>query len=248
MKTVLITGAAKRIGKEIATFFAEQGWAVAIHCRHSLSEAETLLQDLETAGAPKAQIFQADLKDRTAVQDLIPKVVEVMGPLSLLVNNASLFEDDDIHSLSDDSWDSHMAVNLHAPLVLSQAFMKHLPQGNKGNIINIIDQRVWKLNPQFLSYTTSKAALWTLTQTLAQAMAPMIRVNAIGPGPVLASIHQDATSFQDEAQSVLLGHGPSPLEIARAIDFIVQSPSMTGQMIALDGGQHLAWQTPDIPV
>lgn len=249
MKTALVTGGAKRIGRAIVTDLALNGWQVVIHCRSSVAEAEDLISDLAAKGAEKMATVIADFSDRPAVQGLINQAQEAIGsPITLLVNNASLFEEDDITSFSCDGWDAHMDANLLAPAMLSQAFFLQLPEGIQGNIINIIDQRVWKLNPQFFSYTTSKTALWTATQTMAQAMAPRVRVNAIGPGPVLASIHQSDDTFAHEASAVPLGHGPSLTEIARTLRFITETPSMTGQMIALDGGQHLAWQTPDIPV
>jgi NAD(P)-dependent dehydrogenase (short-subunit alcohol dehydrogenase family) len=167
-------------------------------------------------------------------------------PVVALINNASVFESDDAMTADNDSWDKHLEVNLHAPFLLSQALAKSLDGIVAGNIINIIDQRVLKLNPQYLSYTLSKSGLWTLTRTLAQSLAPTIRVNAIGPGPTLASIHQNDDDFQRETTSVLLGRGPDPKEIASTIAYILDTPSLTGQIIALDGGQHLAWQTPDI--
>lgn len=249
MKTALVTGAAKRIGKAIASHLAQNGWDVAIHCRHSVDEAASLIDELSSKTDQKIVSVKADFNNRDEVKSLIDRAATKLGnPISLLVNNASLFEEDDIENMTDDSWDAHIAANLYAPTVLSQAFYKQLNESTQGNIINIIDQRVWKLNPQFLSYTTSKSALWTLTRTMAQAMAPRARVNAIGPGPVLASIHQSSDIFASESSNVPLGAGPTLHEIASTVEFITQSPSMTGQMIALDGGQHLAWQTPDIPV
>lgn len=249
MKTALVTGGAKRIGKAIVTHLASKGWQVAIHCRSSRYEAEALAETLSAQGYPKPVVVTADLADRTAVSTLIDAAATALNsPLSLLVNNASLFENDDIDTLTTDSWDAHMEANLLAPTMLAQQFYKQITPEIQGNIVNIIDQRVWRLNPEFLSYTTSKAALWTLTQTLAQAMAPKVRVNAIGPGPVLASIHQTNDAFDSEARNVPLGYGPTPDEIAKTVDFITTATAMTGQMIALDGGQHLAWQTPDILV
>ncbi|WND01632.1 SDR family oxidoreductase [Temperatibacter marinus] len=250
MNAIIVTGGARRIGKAIVRHFAKAGWDVGIHCRHSNEEAEELIHTLKAEGCTGSLVpLSADFQKSAQVKDLVPTATEKFGkPVTALVNNASLFEEDDIHSLSQESWDAHMDVNLKAPALLSQAFFKQLPDDQTGNIINIIDQRVWRLNPQFMSYTTSKSALWTLTRTMAQAMAPRIRVNAIGPGPVLASIHQSKESFADEAANVPLGTGPTPEEIARTIDFILNTPSLTGQMLALDGGQHLAWQTPDIPV
>lgn len=189
--------------------------------------------------------MQTDLGDEDQLGGLVESASSALGAcLDILVNNASLFEDDDIHTVSADSWTSHMQVNLRSPLALSQQFAKALAWqgagGQQGNIINLIDQRVLRLTPEFLSYTVSKSALWSLTQTLARALAPEIRVNAIAPGPTLASKHQDPESFQAEIRAVPLQRGPEITEIANAAVFILASPSMTGQLITLDGGQHLA--------
>jgi NAD(P)-dependent dehydrogenase (short-subunit alcohol dehydrogenase family) len=182
-----------------------------------------------------------------ALEAALPGLLEAGGePVTLLVNCASLFHDDRIDTLTAQSFDAHIAANLRAPVLLAQAFAKALPADRRGLIVNMIDQRVWRLTPQFFSYTLSKAALWAATQTMAQALAPRIRVNGIGPGPTLPSIHQSAEQFAAEASSVLLGHGASPEEIAGALGYLIDAPSVTGQMIAVDGGQHLAWRTPDI--
>jgi NAD(P)-dependent dehydrogenase (short-subunit alcohol dehydrogenase family) len=162
------------------------------------------------------------------------------------VNSASLFNDDRIASLTLESWDAHLAVNVRAPVLLAKGLAAGLEPGRDGLIVNVIDQRVWRLNPQFFSYTIGKAALWAATQTLAQALAPRIRVNAIGPGPTLPSIHQTPGEFAAEAASVLLGHGATPDEIGAALAYLIDAVSVTGQMIAVDGGQHLAWKTPDV--
>ena len=166
--------------------------------------------------------------------------------MTCLINNASHFEDDRLQTLNEESWRTHMAVNLQAPVFLSQALSAQLPVGEEGNIINILDQRVLRPNPLFFSYTLTKSALFTATKTMAQALAPRIRVNAIGPGPALASIYQSNEEFEREANSTLLGRGTTPEEIAEAVIFILRAQAMTGQMIALDAGQHLLWQTPDI--
>lgn len=241
----LITGAAHRIGKAIALHLGQKGYSVAVHCHTSLHEAQAVVDAIIKAGG-KAHVFQADLQDEKATRTLISDAeAHFSSPVSVLVNNASVFEHDTAHNASSAGWNKHMATNLMAPFILSQAMAARLPDGTKGQIINLIDQRVWRLNPAFFSYTLSKSALWTMTQTLAMAFAPHIRVNGIGPGPTLQSKHQSGEAFTDEAQNIPLGHGPSLDEIAHAISFIIDSPSMTGQMIALDGGQHLAWQTPD---
>lgn len=246
MATALITGAAKRIGRAIASDLAANGHDVIIHHHGSPDEAHALKGDLSEHGVAVATIA-ADLSNRDDTEALIEKASALIGkPITLLINNASIYEKDNLKSATRDTWDRHMEINLHAPFTLTQKFAAALPDGVAGLVINIIDQRVWKLNPQFMSYTLSKASLWTLTQTSAQALAPQIRVNAIGPGPTLPSIHQKGDGFTREEKDVPLGHGPSLDEITGAIKFIHATPSMTGQMIALDGGQHLAWKTPDI--
>jgi NAD(P)-dependent dehydrogenase (short-subunit alcohol dehydrogenase family) len=237
-KVVLITGAARRIGRAIALDMAAHGWAVAIHYRNSRAEAQALRAEIETAGGAAA-LFEADLADSKALGRLVANCVETLGAPQCLINNASEFQLDSVQSTDEATWDTHLDINLKAPVFLAQAMAQHLPADASGNIINIIDQRVWKLTPEFFSYTISKAGLWTATRTLAQGLAPRIRVNAIGPGPVLRSVHQTDEDFAAEQKSTLLHTGPSPEEIAAAVRFILSSPSMTGQMIALDGGQHL---------
>ncbi|HVJ79223.1 MAG TPA: SDR family oxidoreductase [Hyphomicrobium sp.] len=236
--TVLITGAARRIGRAVALDLAAMGWAVAIHYRRSAAEAAELVEEIEKRGGC-ARAFRGDLIDRNALEQLVANVESELGPVTALINNASEFLPDSIGNLDETTWDLHLCINLKAPVFLSEAMAKRLPEGVEGNIINIIDQRVWNLTPEFFSYTISKAGLWTATRTLAQALAPRIRVNAIGPGPVLRSIHQTDDDFEREKQSTLLKRGPSATEIAAAVRFILTTPSLTGQMIALDGGQHL---------
>ena len=175
----------------------------------------------------------------------MPRAAAALGPVTCLVNNASAFEPDTIATVTRASWDTHMETNLRAPLVLTQAFARALPSGAAGNVINILDQRVWNPTPYFLSYTVGKAGLWMLTKTLALALAPAIRVNAIGPGPTLPSERQSAEHFARQQRNTPLRRGPQPEEIGRAARFILDSPSLTGQMIALDGGQHLGWATPE---
>ena len=186
----------------------------------------------------------AELSDEAEAAALAGRAAEALGPLGCLVNNASLFEYDNVASATAESWAAHMAVNLRAPFVLSQAFAAALPQGAGGAIVNILDQRVWNLTPHFVTYTLSKAGLWTLTQTLALALAPDIRVNAIGPGPVLPSARQSAAQFRAQCENTPLGHGAEPEEVAAALRFILAAPALTGQMLALDGGQHLGWSMP----
>lgn len=237
-KNVLITGAARRIGKAIAFDMAANGWRVAIHYRKSQAEAALLAAEIIAAGGD-ADIFAADLAHFDQLDPLMAAVQDRFGPVTCLINNASEFFLDSVATTDEATWDTHLGINLKAPVFLAQAMAKRLPAGVDGNVINIIDQRVWKLTPDFFSYTISKAGLWTATRTLAQGLAPRIRVNAIGPGPVLRSVHQTDAEFADEKQSTLLHTGPTPEEIAAAVRFILAAPSMTGQMIALDGGQHL---------
>jgi NAD(P)-dependent dehydrogenase (short-subunit alcohol dehydrogenase family) len=237
-RTVLITGAARRIGRALALDLSRAGWTIAIHYRKAALEADRLVTEIKAKGG-RAKSFQADLVAPEASRALVADVVRELGPPTVLINNASEFLPDTVQSLDDETWDLHLGINLKVPVFLAQAMAVDLPSGCEGNIINIIDQRVWNLTPEFFSYTISKAGLWTATRTLAQALAPRIRVNAIGPGPVLRSIHQTDEEFERESRSTLLGRGASTDEIATAVRFILATPSLTGQMIALDGGQHL---------
>lgn len=243
--TVLITGAARRIGRSIALDFASRRWRVAIHCQASTTEAASLAREIIASGSD-AQVLQADLSDPTAIEALIPRCITALGAPTCLINNASMFLYDTLPDLEALQWDRQLTVNLKAPVFLAQSFARHLPGGAAGNIINLLDQRVLKPTPHFFSYAVSKAALWSATQTMAQALAPRIRVNAIGPGPTLASVHQSPDQFARQSAATLLQRGTSPAEITAAIRFILDAPALTGQMIALDGGQHLLWQTPDI--
>jgi len=246
-KAALITGAARRIGRAIALSLASKGIAVAVHYHGSRNDADKTVSDIEKAGG-KAVAVAADLAQETDLKALVPLAAKSLEhPIDILINNAALFDQDDLFTLTADSWDKHQKVNLRAPVLLTQALVSKLPEETSASIINIIDQRVLKLNPQYISYTASKAGLWAITQTTAQALAPKgIRVNAIGPGPTLPNTTDGQEGFQKEAANVPLGEGPSLNEISRAVHFILESSSMTGQMIALDGGQHLAWRTEDI--
>jgi NAD(P)-dependent dehydrogenase (short-subunit alcohol dehydrogenase family) len=241
---VLITGAARRVGRGIAADLARHGWGVAVHYGNSAGEAHELVDQLQAGGA-RALAVQADLACEGEVALLVERAARGLGPLTCLVNNASIFEDDSALGATRASWDRHMEINLRAPFVLTQSFARQLPRGAGGNVVNIIDERVWNLTPHFVSYTLSKSALWTLTQTLALALAPAIRVNAIGPGPVLPSHYQSPASFERLCAAMPLRRGTSPAEIASVIRFLVAAPSVTGQMIALDGGQHLGWIFPE---
>jgi NAD(P)-dependent dehydrogenase (short-subunit alcohol dehydrogenase family) len=241
---VMVTGAAKRVGRSIALDFARRGWAVGVHFRNSEAAAHDLIAQIRAEGG-RAVALYADLAREDQVDPLVATAHAALGPVRCLVNNASTFQRDGALDATRASWDLHLESNLRAPFVLIQHFARQLEQGIEGNVINIIDERVWNLTPHFVSYTLSKAALWILTQTLALAFAPTIRINAIGPGPVLPSSHQSAASFSRLCASLPLQRGTSPEEICRAIQFILAAPAMTGQMIVLDGGQHLGWLLPD---
>ncbi len=245
LPVTLITGGAKRIGSHITQDLAARGYPVIIHCNRSTTQAEALAQRIRDHGG-KAAVVSADLSDDKQVASLMEQATQPFGPIELLVNNASVFEDDRIGSLTHDLWDRHFAVHVKAPVFLAQAMAEALPEDKQGLIINITDQRVQKLNPQFISYTLSKTALWTATRTLAQALAPAIRVNAIAPGPTLPSERQQPGDFEKQVDAVLLKKAPLLDEFASTIDYLWRTRSVTGQMIALDGGQHLAWETPDI--
>lgn len=244
-QTALVTGGARRIGRRIVERLGQEGYAVAIHCNRSTGEAEVAAARIRSAGG-KAAVVEADLADPAAIGGLVNAAVEALGPLTLLVNNASIFEADELTSLSHDGWERHFAINLRAPAFLARDFARQLPDGIEGCIVNIVDQRVWKPTPQFFSYTLTKAALFAATRTMAQALAPRIRVNAVGPGPTLANERQADEDFDKQSRAVLLGHGGTPDEIAEAVLYLARARSVTGQMIAVDGGQHLAWETPDV--
>tara|TARA_B100000886_G_C20426060_1_gene494087 strand:- start:5462 stop:6232 length:771 start_codon:yes stop_codon:yes gene_type:complete len=241
LKNCLITGGAKRIGKAIVENLVSNGWNVAIHCHNSIEDAKILAKNLSSKQI-KVVSLDARLDVYTEMLTLVKRATEALGPITCLINNASVFDMDQVGQITETSWAKHMAVNLSAPLFLSQEFFKCLNEQQSGNIVNIIDQRVWSPTPWFISYATSKAGLWSLTQSLALALAPRIRVNAIGPGPTLQSKRQTKEDFQAQSRATPLQKGATPNEIASAIRFILSSKSMTGQMIALDGGQHLGWE------
>jgi NAD(P)-dependent dehydrogenase (short-subunit alcohol dehydrogenase family) len=238
--TALITGAGQRIGRAIAEGLAADGWAVALHYRDTAAETEALAAEIKAKGG-RAVALRADLAREGETQALAAEAAAALGPITCLINNAAAFDRDEVDSVTRESWDRHMETNLRAPFVLSQALAAGLPESAAGNIVNLLDQRVWNLTPHFISYTLSKAGLWTLTQTLALALAPRIRVNAVGPGPALPSPRQTEADFARQVDSTPLKRGTDPAEITAAVRFILAAPAMTGQMIALDGGQHLNW-------
>jgi NAD(P)-dependent dehydrogenase (short-subunit alcohol dehydrogenase family) len=245
-RLALITGSARRIGATIALALARAGYAVVLHANNSREDAERLAAAIKGAGGC-ASVVLADLADHEAVQRLIPSTA-AFGQLSLLVNNAGEFEPDDIETLSHARFQRAVAVNLAAPLFLSQAFAAQAPAGVDASIVNIVDQRVLKPNPRFFSYTLSKSALHTATVTLAQALAPKLRVNAVAPGPTLPSARQTETQFAAQSESLPLQRGPRPDDIAAAVLYLAQAKSVTGVTIPVDGGQHLSWRTADSEV
>jgi NAD(P)-dependent dehydrogenase (short-subunit alcohol dehydrogenase family) len=243
--TALVTGAARRIGRAIALDLAAKGFAVGVHYHRSEADAEQVAAQIKAKGG-RAVLLRADLGKESDTTTLVPRLAEALGPPGLLVNNASLFERDEALTATRESWDAHIETNLRAPLVLTQEFARHLPDNAEGLVINMLDQRVWNVTPHFTSYTVSKAGLWTITQTLALALAPRVRVNAIGPGPVMPSSRQTQAQFDRQVASVPLRRSATVDEICAAIHFMIAARSMTGQMIALDGGQHLNWASPQL--
>jgi NAD(P)-dependent dehydrogenase (short-subunit alcohol dehydrogenase family) len=252
--TALVTGAGKRLGRAMALYLAQRGHDIAIHYASSADEAESVAAEIRAMGR-RAQTFQADLLDEPQVQALIPSVAAALGPLTVLVNNASIFEYDRIDTATRQSWDRHIESNLRAPYVLTQAFAAQCPPAltddngeplAQGLIVNMIDQRILKLTPEFSTYTIAKMGLWALTQTAAQGLAPQIRVNGIGPGPTLQGARQSTQHFATQRAATVLGRGANLSDITAALGFFLDSPAVTGQFIAVDGGQHLGWRTPDV--
>ena len=252
--TALVTGAGKRLGRAMALYLAGRGHDVAVHYASSRDEAEAVANEIRAMGR-RAQAFQADLLVEAETEALIPAAAAVLGPLTVLVNNASIFEYDRIDTATRQSWDRHIESNLRAPYVLTQAFARQCPPAvldendeplAQGLIVNMIDQRILKLTPEFSTYTIAKMGLWALTRTAAQGLAPHVRVNAIGPGPTLQGARQSASHFARQRAATVLGRGASPADITAALGFFLDSPAVTGQFLGIDGGQHLAWQTPDV--
>jgi NAD(P)-dependent dehydrogenase (short-subunit alcohol dehydrogenase family) len=239
----LVTGAARRIGRAIALELAAAGWDVAVHYLSSAAAARETVAAIEALGRRSAAL-EADLADEAATAGLMARAAAALGPLTLLVNSAAVFDFDRPETAGGHSWQRHMAINARAPLLLTQGLLRQLPEGAQANVVNLIDARVWSPTPNYTSYTASKVALWGLTRHLAVALAPRVRVNAIGPGPSLAHAGADAARFARLQAAMPLGRGGSPEEIARAVRFILDQPTLTGQMIALDGGQHLGWLLP----
>ncbi|QDH13638.1 SDR family oxidoreductase [Formicincola oecophyllae] len=247
-RVALVTGGARRIGRAFVAMLAEQGCAVAIHCHKSTQAADELAHELHQHGH-QACVLRADLSSEGETATLMAKAHAALGgPVGILINNASVFERDEWHSATRQSWDRHLEPNLRAPFVLSQGLASGLAQAPEGRrsglVINVLDQRVWNLTPHFVSYTVAKSALWTLTRTLALALAPSVRVNAVGPGPVLPAAGQGEGHFKRMCDNTPLRHGASPHEVAQAALALCCLPGVTGQMLAIDGGQHLNWGPP----
>ena len=251
----LVTGGAKRLGRKMALYLAARGYDVAVHYASSQAAADAVVDEIRALGC-KAQALPADLLIEAEMQGLLPAASQALGgPVTCLINNASIFEYDNVETATRNSWDRHMESNLRAPFVLTQAFAAQLPKAQmdannepiaQGLIINMIDQRVRKLTPEFASYTIAKMGLWALTQTTAQGLAPHVRVNAIGPGPTLQGARQSLEHFQKQRKNTVLTRGANPSDITAALGYFIDSPAVTGQLLCVDGGQHLAWQTPDI--
>ncbi|MCE2564454.1 SDR family oxidoreductase [Komagataeibacter sp. FNDCF1] len=240
-RVALVTGGAARLGRAIALELARAGFDVALHCNRSLQDAHGTVDEIRALGR-NVHLMQADLSCEASVPPLLAQATHALGTVGVLVNNASLFRRDEWDTVTREGWDAHMEPNTRAPFVLMQEFARLLPAHAAGMVLNMLDERVWSLTPHFVSYTVSKAALWTLTQTMALALAPRnIRVNAIGPGPVLPTPVQTAEQFARQCASVPLGRVATPDEIARAALSLLCLPSVTGQMLALDGGQHMQW-------
>lgn len=244
-RAALITGGARRIGAAIALALSRAGYAIVLHANASHGEAEALAASIKASGG-RAHVVLADLGDAQAVDGLIA-AASAFAPLTLLVNNASVFDEDEIGTLNRVQFDRTLAINLTAPLFLAQAFAKHAPDGWDASIVNILDQRVLRPTPKFFSYTLSKSALYTATTTLAQALAPL-RVNAVAPGPVLPSPRQTEAQFAEQSAAVPLGQGPKPEDIAAAVLYLAGASSVTGVTLPVDGGQHVAWRTADSDV
>jgi NAD(P)-dependent dehydrogenase (short-subunit alcohol dehydrogenase family) len=251
----LVTGAAQRLGRAMALYLAKRGYDVAVHYAGSKEAAIDLVAEIEALGC-QAVALQADLMNEVETAALLPRAVQALGgPLTLLINNASIFEYDTLASATRQSWDRHIGSNLRAPFFLTQAFAAQAPKAvqdvnleliAQASVVNMIDQRVRKLTPEFMTYTLAKMGLWALTQTAAQALAPGIRVNAIGPGPTLQGGRQSAQHFERQRAATVLGRGAHPADITAALGFFMDSHSVTGQLICVDGGQHIGWKTPDI--
>lgn len=251
----LVTGAGRRLGRAMALYLAGRGFDVAVHYASAAKEAAEVVDQARALGV-RAEALAGDLLQEADMQALVPRAVQALGgPLSVLINNASVFEYDSLHSASRESWDRHLESNLRAPFVLTQAFAAQVPQVQQdaagepvaqGLVVNMIDQRVLKLTPEFMTYTIAKMGLWAMTRTTAQALAPQVRVNAIGPGPTLRGARQSEDHFARQRAATVLGRGADSTDITAALGYLLDAKAVTGQLICVDGGQHLGWKTPDV--
>ena len=239
-KNLLITGAATRVGKAIALHFAERGWNIALHYFRSSSKAKKLKKIIEQ-NLVKVVLIKADLKNPKQIEKVMPIVRKKLGTIDCLVNNAALFEKDDITNFTTKSWNDHLNINLLAPTILTKQFAKQASKKTVSNIINIIDQRIFNLTPFFMSYTISKSGLQTLTKTMAMRLGPNIKVNAIAPGPTIKSKRQTDKHFRNQVKSTLLKKSVKAKDICDAVEFLISNNSITGQIIAVDSGQNLSW-------
>ncbi len=255
VRKALVTGAGARLGKAMALALGEAGFDVAVHYASSEGPAAEVVEAIRAMGR-KAEALQADLLDDDATEALLPAAAEALGgPISVLINNASIFEYDTIETATRESWERHIGSNLRAPFLLTQALAAQAPApatDERGEpqaealIVNMIDQRVRKLTPEFATYTIAKMGLWALTKTSAQGLAPRVRVNAIGPGPTLQGARQSAGHFADQRAATVLKRGANVSDITGALLYFLNAPAVTGQLLCIDGGQHLAWETPDV--
>lgn len=255
MTRALVTGAGIRLGRAMALYLADRGFDVAVHYASSEGPAQETAAEVQAPGR-KSVTLKADLLDEAQVRALLPKAAEALGgPITCLVNNASIFEYDNIHTATRQSWDRHLDSNLRAPFVLTQAMAgQGLSAGTDENgeplatglIVNMVDMRVRKLTPEFMSYTIAKMGLWALTRTAAQALSPTIRVNAIGPGPTMQGHRQSEEHFQTQRSNTVLERGSNPSDITAALGYFLDAHAVTGQLLCVDGGQHLGWKTPDV--
>jgi len=255
MKRALVTGAGKRLGRAMALYLGDRGFDVVVHYATSQDEAAKVVELIRAKGQ-QAVAIQADLLDLDATEALLPAAATALGgPITCLVNNASIFEYDSLLSATRNSWDRHMGSNLRAPFILTQALAAQgleAGQDNAGEpvasglVVNMLDQRVRKLTPEFMTYTLAKMGMWAMTQTTAQALAPHVRVNAIGPGPTLQGSRQSQTHFEAQRAATILKRGANASDVAAALGYFLDAPAVTGQLLCVDGGQHLAWQTPDV--
>jgi len=239
-KNLLITGAATRVGKAIALHFAERGWNIALHYFRSSSQAKKLKKIIEQNWV-KVALVKADLKNSKQTEKIITAARKKLGTIDCLVNNAALFEKDDIANFTTKSWNDHLNINLLAPAILTKQFAKQASKKTVSNIINIIDQRIFNLTPYFMSYTVSKSGLETLTKTMAMRLGPNIKVNAIAPGPTIKSKRQTDKHFRNQVRSTLLKKSVRSEDICDTVEFLINNNSVTGQIIAVDSGQNLSW-------